>query len=102
MIDRYGPTPVQVENLLKVIEIKLLACISRVSKIEEGDGGIVFTVDPQVTMTNRDILQKLFKIYAKKIQFISEYKFLLSFKDKEPARLFSEIINCLKVVGGYV
>ena len=53
-------------------------------------------------MKNRDILQKLLKIYAKKIQFISEYKFLLSLKDKEPARLFSEIINCLKVVGGYV
>ena len=102
LVDRYGPVPVQVENLLKVIEIKLLACMTRVSKIEDGEAGIVFTVDPQVTMKNRDILQKLLKIYAKKIQFISEYKFLLSLKDKEPARLFSEIINCLKVVGGYV
>ncbi len=101
MIDRYGPVPVQVENLLKVIEIKLLACMNRVAKIEEGEGGIVFTVDPHVTMKNRELLQKLLKIYARKIQFISEYKFLLSTKDKDPARMFSEIINCLKVVGGY-
>ena len=101
MIDRYGPLPVQVENLLKVIEVKLLACSARVSKIEEGDVGIVFTVDPEVTMKNKDILQKLLKIYAKKIQFLSEYKFLMSLKNKETASLFSEIINCLKVVGGY-
>ncbi len=102
LLDRYGPVPVQVENLLKVIEIKLIACMARVSKIEDGDGGIVITVDPQVTVNNRDILQKLLKVYARKIQFISEYKFLLSLKDKEPYSLFSEIIYCLKVIGGYV
>ncbi|MCC6545031.1 MAG: transcription-repair coupling factor [Nitrospirae bacterium] len=102
MLDRYGPVPVQVENLLKIIEIKLSACMTRVSKIEEGENGIVFTVDPEVTKNNKDILQKLLKIYANKIQFLSEYKFQMLLKNKETVSMFSEIINCLKVVGGYV
>jgi len=102
LIDRYGPLPVHVENLLNIIEIKLLACLYRISKIEGGEGGIFFTVDPQVTTKNKDILPKLLKVYPGKIHFISEFKFLLTVKDKEPAGLFSEITNCLKVVGGYV
>ena len=102
LIDRYGPLPVHVENLLNIIEIKLLACLYRISKIEGGEGGIFFTVDPQVTTKNKDILPKLLKVYPGRIHFISEFKFLLTVKDKEPAGLFSEITNCLKVVGGYV
>ncbi|MEK6712680.1 MAG: transcription-repair coupling factor, partial [Nitrospirota bacterium] len=102
LIDRYGPLPVHVENLLNIVEIKLLACLYRISKIEGGEGGIFFTVDPQVTTKNKDILPKLLKVYPGKIHFISEFKFLLTVKDKEPAGLFSEITNCLKVVGGYV
>ncbi|MCC7203394.1 MAG: transcription-repair coupling factor [Nitrospirae bacterium] len=102
MADRYGQIPLQVENLLKIIEVKLLACLSRISKIEDGDGGVVFTVDPQVTEKSSDLFQKIIRIYSKNIRFLSEYKFLLLLKDREPSRLFSEIINCLKVVGGYV
>ena len=102
LIDRYGPLPVHVENLLNIIEIKLLACLYRISKIEGGEGGIFFTVDPQVTTKNKDILPKLLKVYPGRIHFISEFKFLLTVKDKEPAGLFSEITNCLKVTGGYV
>ncbi len=102
LIDRYGPLPVHVENLLNIIEIKLLACLYRISKIEGGAGGIFFTIDPQVTTKDKDILPKLLKVYTGRIHFISEFKFLLTVKNKEPAGLFSEITNCLKVVGGYV
>ncbi len=101
MVDRYGPLPEQVENLLKIIEIKLLACMARVSKIEDGDGGIAFSVDPQAAAKNLNIFQKLVKNYDRKIQFISEFKFLLTLKDKGSSGIFSGIINCLKVVGGY-
>ncbi len=50
MIDRYGHIPDQAENLLRIIEIKLLARATMVSRIESGKDGIFFTVAPQSKM----------------------------------------------------
>ncbi|MBI5755909.1 MAG: transcription-repair coupling factor [Nitrospirae bacterium] len=102
LVDRYGPLPFQVENLFRIIEIKLLACTSRVSRIEGGDDGILFTVDQQ-TDVKKNIFQSLISSYPSymgRFSFISEYKFLLLLKSQDSQSIFTEIIKCLKVIGG--
>jgi len=101
MIDRYGDLPQEVENLFKIIEIKLLARTSLVSRVECSDEGICFTIDRQ-SLARREIkgniLQSLVSAYPGRIRFISEFVFLLSLPVKEITHLFNEIINCLKVI----
>src|SRR6202171_1569887 len=41
MIDRFGPLPAEVENLLKVVAIKRLCRIANVDKVEAGPKGAV-------------------------------------------------------------
>lgn len=41
MVDRFGPMPVEVQNLLKVVYIKSLCRIANVEKLEAGPKGIV-------------------------------------------------------------
>lgn len=101
MIDRYGHIPVQVENLLRIIEIKLLARAAMVSRIESGEDGIFFTVAPQGKIRG-DILQTLISKYPGQLRFIHDYTFLLLVTSKDPLCLFSEIRNCLNVLMGCV
>lgn len=103
MIDRYGEMPPQVENLFKVMDIKILACSSKVEKIEKGEDGIFFTVDNRSEIRG-DIIKSLTSTFPGRIRFISDFTFLL-IKNKPEAvikNMFSDIINCLKVVGGCV
>jgi transcription-repair coupling factor (superfamily II helicase) len=41
MIDRFGPMPIEVEHLLKIVYIKTLCRIANVEKLEAGPKGIV-------------------------------------------------------------
>ncbi|MCF6368535.1 transcription-repair coupling factor [Rhizobium halophilum] len=43
MIDRFGPLPVEVQNLLKVVYVKSLCRIANVEKLDAGPKGIVVT-----------------------------------------------------------
>lgn len=105
MVDRYGLFPQEVENLFRVIEIKLLARTSLVSKIECGGEGVFFTLDPQSLSGAKikgDILKALISAYPGRIRFVSEFTFLLFLSFRDPLQLFSETINCLKVIRGCV
>ena len=41
MIDRFGPLPEEVDNLLKTVEIKILCRRANIEKIDAGSKGIV-------------------------------------------------------------
>ncbi len=43
MIDRFGPLPVEVQNLLKVVYVKTLCRVANVEKLDAGPKGIVMT-----------------------------------------------------------
>ncbi|HEV7434485.1 MAG TPA: transcription-repair coupling factor [Pseudorhizobium sp.] len=43
MIDRFGPLPVEVQNLLKVVYVKSLCRVANVEKLDAGPKGIVVT-----------------------------------------------------------
>ena len=98
MIDRYGPIPFQVEYLLTMIEIKLLARVSFVSKVERGEDGIFFTVDSRAKISG----SVLISLYPDRIHFVSEYAFRLRLASMDPSVVLSEIIKCLKAMGGCV
>lgn len=105
MVDRYGLFPPEVENLFRIIEIKLLARTSLVSKVECGDDGVFFTLDRQSlagTKNKGDILKALISAYPGRIRFVSEFTFLLFLSSRDLLQLFSETINCLKVIRGCV
>jgi transcription-repair coupling factor (superfamily II helicase) len=44
MVDRFGPLPAEVENLLRTVELKLLCRAAGVEKIDAGPKGIVFAL----------------------------------------------------------
>jgi transcription-repair coupling factor (superfamily II helicase) len=44
MIDRFGPLPAEVENLLKVVAIKRLCRAANVDKVEAGPKGAVVSL----------------------------------------------------------
>lgn len=98
LIDRFGPIPVEVENLLTTIEIKHLCYAANVAKIDAGAKGILITfhhdtfkaVDKLLDLVNRSFGvikirpdQKLFiegnlEDYQKRISLIKKYIDLLS------------------------
>ena len=41
MIDRFGPLPVEVEQLLKLVAIKVLCRTAHVEKVEAGPKGVI-------------------------------------------------------------
>lgn len=98
LIDRFGPIPSEVENLLTTIEIKQLCYKANISKIDAGAKGILITfhndtfhsVDKLLDLVNRSFGvikirpdQKLFiegnlQDYQKRIGLIKKYVELLS------------------------
>lgn len=107
MVDRYGMLPPQVENLFRVMDVKIIAVASKVEKIEKGEAGIFFTVYKNSNI-NAEIIKSLMQTFPGRLRFISDFTFLLLInkKEKEPETgfngMFTNIINCLKVVGRYV
>lgn len=93
LIDRFGPIPPEVENLLTTIEIKQMCYAANISKIDAGAKGILITfhnnnfraVDKLIDMVNRSFGvikirpdQKLFvegKLdnYQRRIELIKKY-----------------------------
>lgn len=107
LIDRYGALPPQVENLFRVMDVKIIAVASKVEKIEKGEAGIFFTVYKNSNIS-AEIIKSLMQAFPARLRFISDFTFLLLInkKEKEPETgfngMFTDIINCLKVVGRYV
>ena len=98
LVDRFGPIPQEVENLLTTIEIKQLCYKANIAKIDAGAKGILITfhnntfhaVDKLLEMVNKSFGvikirpdQKLFvegKLddYQKRIALIKKYVLYLS------------------------
>lgn len=103
MTDRYGDLPTQVENLFKAMDIKILACNSKIEKIEKGGDGVYFTINKRSEIKG-DIIKSLMSGFPGRVRFIPDFTFFLSANNKDfnNEKLFSDIINCLKVIRGCV
>ena len=78
IIDRYGQTPSEIENLLDIARIKMLAREKFILKIAQKRENIVFHFDND--NFNFDIVDKLMKIYRNRIKFSPSREPYITFK----------------------
>jgi transcription-repair coupling factor (superfamily II helicase) len=67
IIDRYGPIPKEIENLLDIVRIKTLAGKKNILKIIQRNQNVLFYFDPEEFDFN--IVNNLIKLYKNKIKF---------------------------------
>ena len=61
LIDRFGPLPDDVENLLKLVEIKQLCRIAGVSRIDAGPKGALLSFHPSTKININKLVQYISK-----------------------------------------
>ncbi|MFI5304376.1 MAG: transcription-repair coupling factor [Nitrospiria bacterium] len=91
--DRFGPIPEEVTSLFKLIEIRILAKLLKIERIDKNPKGIYFTLHPSHEIST-DIIKKL--IRNPKIRFIPEFSFQLLSESADIHRTFVEIKKCLQ------
>ena len=67
IIDRYGQLPAEVENLLEIARIKVLAKIANILKIQQKRDGIVFLYD--LNKFDMSLVDKMVKKYNRRVRF---------------------------------
>ena len=67
IIDRYGKTPKEIDNLLEIARIKNMAREKSIIKIAQKGNNIIYHFDP--TKFNIESIDKLIKIYRSRIKF---------------------------------
>ncbi len=97
--DRYGPLPPPASQLLQVIQLKGMAKILKMSKIEERGENIRFSFETDNSPPPIDpgtLLQQ----FPGRIQFISPYAFELAIKNNTWENIYLETALCLKNLSG--
>ena len=97
IIDRYGNMPKEVENLIEIARIKILARKANVLKISQRQHGIVFYLDKDNIEINEEIVKKLIDKYGVKIRFspgIEPY-ITLQIDEKNLVKEIKELFNTL-------
>ena len=69
IIDRYGTMPTEVENLIEIARIKILARNANVLKLSQKGKNVVFYLDKDNIQINGDMINKLVTKYGPKIRF---------------------------------
>ena len=69
IIDRYGTMPTEVENLIEIARIKILARNANVLKLSQNGKNVVFYLDKDNIQINGDMINKLVTKYGPKIRF---------------------------------
>ncbi len=78
IIDRYGQIPFEIENLLDIARIKILAREKYILKISQKRENVVFHFDNE--RFNFDIVDKLMKIFRNRIKFSPSKEPYITFK----------------------
>lgn len=78
IIDRYGPMPDEIENLLDIVRIRIFAKKNYIFKINQKNENIIFHFDE--TKFDFEIVDKLMKIYRNRIKFSPGREPYITFK----------------------
>jgi transcription-repair coupling factor (superfamily II helicase) len=89
MHDRFGPPQQEVSNLLSVMSVRLLLKKVRVSRLDVGEGGLIFTLSPDTDM-DPERLVKLVESKPKRFQFLSERKLKVKIVKQPPLEALLE------------
>lgn len=98
IIDRYGPIPEEVNNLLEVARIKELAKKAYVKKISEKRETVVFSFD--ASNFNMDIVDTLIKKYRNEIKFSPGLDPYITYKlpENSDAVIIKKVKDFLKTI----
>ena len=88
IIDRYGQTSSEIENLLDIARIKILAREKFILKISQKRENVVFHFDNE--NFNFDIVDKLMKVYRNRIKFSPSREPYITFKLAEEKAVLKE------------
>ena len=93
IIDRYGSMPKEVENLIEVARIKILAKKVSVVKLTQKEHGIVVYLDKDNIQLNEKIVNDLLKQYGTRIRFSQgvEPYITLTINEKDEEKIVQEI-----------
>ena len=69
IIDRYGSMPIEVENLIEIARIKILARKAAVLKITQKEKSILFNLDRENIKIDENVVNKLVEKYGQNLRF---------------------------------
>ena len=94
LIDRYGVIPTEIDNLLKIIKIKILSREKAILKVTQRKENIVFYFEQ--TKFNIDIIDKLMKKFRNRIKFSPAKDPYITFKLLNERNVLEETIEFLE------
>ena len=94
ILDRYGTMPKEIENLLEITRIKMLARELYIMKINQRLENVVFHFEKE--KFNVDCIDKLMKIYRNRIKFSPATEPYITFKISNIKNILAEIQDFLK------
>ena len=96
LIDRFGSLPKEVENLFKLIEIKILCFEENIQQIDYGKKGILFSFFNNIPNNLNKLLSLSLRFEKTKIRIRPDNKIFYDFKgyvDKDKFTLLKNIIK---------
>ena len=101
IIDRYGTMPIEVENLLEVARIKILAKKAGVIKIMQKEGSVVFNLDKDKINLDKKIISKLLQKYGNNLRFSAgvEAYITLKINKNDEKKVVEDIKELLDFIG---
>ena len=93
IIDRYGQIPYEIENLINVARVKILAKEKYITKVNQKMQNILFFFDSD--KFNMDVLDKLLKVYRNRIKFSPSKDPYITFKLSDPKKVLEETLEFL-------
>lgn len=102
IIDRYGTMPVEVENLLEVARIKILAKNAGVIKVTQKECSVIFNLDKDMINLDQNIISKLLQKYGNELRFSAGVEAYITLKinkkdERKVVESIKELLNFIAV-----
>ena len=100
IIDRYGIMPIEVENLIEIARIKILARKANVLKLTQKEHVIILNLDKDNIQIDEKMVNDLVKKYGVRIRFSPgvEPYITLKIDGKDEKKIVDEIKELLKLI----
>ena len=97
IIDRYGSMPKEVENLIEIARIKILARNASVIKVIQKEKSIILNLDKDDIKINEEIIKKLLERYGTRLRFSAgvEPYITLKINEKDENKVIEQIKELL-------
>ena len=97
IIDRYGSMPKEVENLIEIARIKILARNASVIKVTQKEKSLILNLDKDDIKINEEIIKKLIEKYGIRLRFSAgvEPYITLKINEKDENKVIEQIKELL-------